>query len=124
MTPALKAQLLAKYPRLLGHPPTLELGDGWYHLIDALCDALQRETDQGRAGQLVFLDLREKYGLLDPWPGGEPGSCTERQLGMIEMAETLSQTICDVCGAPGKLNETGWYRVRCQDHWETLRRLR
>lgn len=121
MTPEFRARLIAKYPLLLSHPPTLAVGDGWFGLLDALLGALQLETDQGRAGQLVFLDIREKYGVLDTWPSGEKGANTERQQGMIEMAETLSHTICDVCGSPGVLIETGWFKVRCESHMTTRR---
>jgi hypothetical protein len=76
-----------------------EVGDGWYHLVDALCAALQRETDQNQAPQVVATQVKEKFGGLRFYAR----TASERQRATIDFAAALSMLICETCGAPGRL---------------------
>lgn len=93
-----------------------DVGDGWYHLLDVLCEELQRETDQG-APQVVASQVKEKFGGLRFYVE----SANARQMAMIDIAEALSLRVCDVCGSPGTLGEstTGWLSTRCEAHQDT-----
>lgn len=90
-----------------------DIGDGWYHLVDALCEELQRETDQG-GPQVVATQVKEKYGGLRFYVDAS----NDRQSAMIDFAEALSLRTCETCGAPGTLGEskTGWLATRCEAH--------
>lgn len=123
MLPQQEDELLAKFPRLFagwrdeaaeGSAPTrIECGDGWIGLLDALCEAVQWETDHGDAPQLVVRRVKEKLGGLRFQTA--PGSDIQR--GMILLATRLSERICEVCGAPGVLlREDGWMRTLCSHH--------
>lgn len=88
-------------------------GDGWFDLIDALCERLQFWTDRNGAPQVVATQVKEKWGELNFYPR----SASKEQWGMIWMAEAMSARICDQCGKPGKTLVHGhWHMTRCAEH--------
>lgn len=93
-----------------------DVGDGWYSLIDVLCEELQRDTDQQGALQVVATQVKEKYGGLRFYVH----AASDRQMAMIDFAEALSYRICEDCGAPGSLDERKgrWMTTRCPKHQE------
>lgn len=64
-------------------------GDGWYGLIDGLCAALQSETDQEGAPQVVAMQVKEKFGSLR----FRVRSASDRQRAMIRAADFISERI-------------------------------
>ena len=123
MDGSLEDQLYARYPLIFQErslPETksamylgIGTGNGWFHLIDVLCAALQRETDTDRAPQVVATQVKEKFGGLRFYTH----EITERQASMIELARDLSERTCDVCGAPGSPVAVGRRRAtRCNSH--------
>lgn len=93
----------------------IECRDGWYTLIDTLFAGLQQKTDNGNAGQVVAMQVKEKFGGLRFYAA----SASEGQRAMIELVESLSRRTCEVCGAPGEQLSDGWIRTRCNSHQET-----
>lgn len=88
-------------------------GDGWFDLIDTLCERLQFWTDHNKAPQVVAVQVKEKWGELCFYPS----HANEEQWGMIWMAEAMSARICDQCGKPGQTLVHGfWHLTRCADH--------
>lgn len=71
-----------------------EVGDSWHRLIDALCESLQFSTDHAGEPQVIAAQVKEKFGGLRFRAFG----LSERQRGMIYVAEHLSQRICPDCG--------------------------
>ncbi len=69
-------------------------GDGWYPLIDVLCEALQREADQGDGPQPVAVQVKEKLGSLR----FHVRIASERQRAMIDFARDISERTCEWCG--------------------------
>jgi len=89
-------------------------GDGWFDLIDALCERLQYWTDHNGAPQVVAIQVKEKWGQMCFYPRG---TISQEQQGMIWMAEALSARICDQCGAPGQIQVHGLqHMTRCAEH--------
>ena len=88
--------------------------DGWFALIDALCERLQFWTNYNHAPQVVAAQVKEKFGKLCFYVE----SADEAQHGMIVMAEAMSTHICEQCGYPGQLLVLGkgWHRTRCPQH--------
>ena len=60
--------------------------------------------------QLVAEQVKEKYGTLRFY---SYGGC-DKDDGAIDMAESMSSRICDICGNPGKVNDGGWMSCRCE----------
>ena len=88
-------------------------GDGWFDLIDTLCERLQFWTDRNKAPQVVAQQVKEKFGTLCFYPR----EANEKQRGMIYMAEAMSARICDQCGKPGQtLVHEFWHMTRCAEH--------
>lgn len=62
--------------------------------------------------QVVATQVKEKFGTLRfYYYGGD-----EYISGAVHMAENMSGVTCEVCGSPGKSNEGGWIKVRCEEH--------
>ena len=133
MSPELEAKLLGDYPLIFtcepaGDPDELnasakpspfatwgfECGDGWYDLIDSLCLNLQHATKNG-APQVVARQVKEKLGGLRFCADG----ASDEQAGMMQLAESMSARICEVCGNRGKLLRNGGTRTRCAEHEKT-----
>jgi len=122
MTPDLDRALCERYPLMFAErsqPMTktamfwgFDCDDGWYTLIDTLCTALQQETDSGNAPQVVATQVKEKYGGLRFYVH----SASQRQMAMIDFAESLSERTCEICSFPGTQNQDDWVRTRCKGH--------
>lgn len=111
MSPALEQQLRERYPNIFEREPAFECGDGWFDLIDTLCGLLQAVTERG-GPQVVAQQVKEKFGGLRFYTAG----VNDEQDEMIELAEAMSQRICDVCGNQGKVYSQGWVGTRCAAH--------
>lgn len=111
MSPELDEALCAKYPLIFaerhGDPATtamcwgFEVGDGWFALIDVLCQELQRETDEQDAQQVVAGQVKSKGGSLR----FHLNAGSERQRAMLGFAQAMSRRICEACGATWPPNE-------------------
>ena len=123
MDTRLQLDLFGRYPQIFAEralPDTetamcrgIECGDGWFHLIDALCARLQWDTDHEDGPQAVATQVKEKFGTLRFRVRG----ATERQHGMLDLATELSGRICDQCGAPGVPGDVARLRAtRCTAH--------
>lgn len=117
MSPDLDQALCTRYPRIFANrqadPLTtcmtrgFECGDGWYALIDALCSALQHETDQCGAPQIVAQQVKEKFGTLRVYVE----RASEKQRELIKHAGTDSAAVCEISerSASGQpCVEDGW----------------
>lgn len=126
MNKDLDAKLVAKYPKIFAnrHKSMQETamcwgfacGDGWYNIIDALCNQIQSYIDNNphkNVPQVVASQVKEKFGALRFYiDGGD-----DYIHGLIDFAETMSECTCDQCGQPGTLDTLhGWWRTRCEEH--------
>ena len=89
------------------------VGTGWADLVRAGLAAV--------AGYGRLVQVKEKYGTLRLYWDGEMG-ITRRKADVIQHAidelETRSGTLCEQCGAPGRLvaSPGKWYSTACPDH--------
>lgn len=105
--------LLALHPALLRDIDTIDCGDGWFGLLDALCTRLQFHTDHGDGPQVRVVQVKEKFGTLRFYVD----DADRFQRGMIDLAQALSARTCEVCGAPGQVNSRGGaFAARCLVH--------
>ena len=135
----LQKELATKYPKIfknIGGDPMvtcmadgIQCNDGWYDLLDTLCHTMQRWCDAQNTRYIVKTDkyefilendpeyvqvvaaqVKEKLGELRFYVDG--GDATTQ--GMIQMAETMSGRICELCGSPAKTNrDSGWMHTIC-----------
>jgi hypothetical protein len=127
MRSELDKQLCEKYPKIFAdrYKPMTEtamcwgfdIGDGWYQIIDSLCDQIQHHIDwKNRDGekvvQVVATQVKEKFGGLRFYHSGGDDTI----YGMVSMAESWAANTCEVCGKPGKLRGGGWLYTACDEH--------
>lgn len=62
--------------------------------------------------QVVASQIKEKFGTLRFYYTGGDSYIS----GLVDMAEAMSGSTCEVCGSPGKSNSDGWIRVLCGTH--------
>jgi hypothetical protein len=87
-----------------------ECGDGWYPLLDALCETLTEHASALGRLPPEAVQIKEKYATLRFYVGG---GGDEYDDGAIGMAEDLSGRICEISGAPGfECVQGGWYATR------------
>ena len=89
-------------------------GKGWFPLIEKLLDELQAIEDKEQYG-LQITEVKEKWGRSRVYIKGG----TDEIFDLIDRAERESETICELCGKPGKLRRDAgcWIMTRCDDCW-------
>lgn len=120
MNEQLESYLCTRYPKLL---PTEEPGslslfgsecqDGWFALIYAACELIQEHSNHPSSEQVVVSQVKEKFGgLRFYYHGGD-----DYVEAVVDLVERLSESICELCGAPGLIRErNGWLSARCEAH--------
>ena len=127
MSPEKEKALQDKYPKIFGtsdpsDPYTaygIDCGDGWYDLLNALCQNIQGHidwkakalaTDEEKEGlQLIATQIKEKFGSLRfYYSGGD-----DYTAGLIHMAESISGMICETCGDRATVKTSGWIKNIC-----------
>jgi len=118
----LQNKLFEKYPKIFRQKdllPTqtamcwgIEVGDGWFWLLDKLCSLIQGHIDVDKnREQLEAIQVKEKFGGLRFYCSGSD----EMIEGMIRFAEHLSFEICERCGSTQAIRQTeGWIKTLCE----------
>jgi hypothetical protein len=90
----------------------VDTGDGWYALLYALCELIQRAIDNDeKITQLEATQVKEKFGgLRFYYTGGNTFIYN-----IITMAEHMSFYTCEVCGTTKDAapNNDGWITTLC-----------
>jgi hypothetical protein len=139
MKQELQDQLFKKYPKILfKEEPAqfpidqrgIECDDGWYSLIDKVCEEVQYLIDRSNdyklprwkqflqfpnprvIQQVRFVQIKEKFGLLRIYHTPTNNIIYT----IINFAENLSASICEICGTSVDVtqNKEGWIRSLCQ----------
>jgi len=115
MKKELQQKLCKKYPKIFGENFLFECLDGWFWLIDNLCECIQHNKIDLQATQ-----VKEKFGGLRFYTTPRD----DETHGMIELAESMSYNICEKCGSTEDVSSTekGWVRTRCQKCHDALTR--
>lgn len=144
MRKELDEALCKKYPKIFAQrkssikvscmPWGFECGDGWYWLIDNLCDSIQSYIDNNQHlvdFQVEASQVKEKFGTLrfyieyvsvkrkkgqKPPKQDEVNRSCQLINGMIWLADTMSESICETCGSTkGRLVDGGWLVTVCPE---------
>lgn len=138
MSPELDVALCQKYPKIFKNRDGsimetcmawgFECGDGWYNIINTLCEKIQHYIDwksrdmteeDKEAFQVVADQVKEKFGTLRFYfHGGD-----EMIEGMVSMAEAITNITCEDCGNIGQHRTQGWHRVVCESCEEKRKNL-
>jgi hypothetical protein len=116
----LEEKLVKKYPDALseyGSDPRhscmawgFACGDGWYKIIEELCEKV------GNIPGFKFAQVKEKFGALTIYYDG-PNTEDDRAIvrKAINEAENKSVVICETCGEKGeRASQGGWLSTECK----------
>ena len=136
MNSELEQKLYRDYPKIFGQKDNdmsvtsmcwgIDTDDGWYTLIDKLCEVIQNHIDwnncegkyeyskaftpeKERIEQVEATQVKSKFGGLRFYVQGG-NQFTD---GAISIAESISLTTCECCGNLGKSRDTGWVYTFC-----------
>lgn len=138
MSPEKEQELYAKYPRIFkqqGLSVTkscmgwgITCGDGWYHLVDRVCQKIEELYSQlpGEYKSEYFLtaaQVKQKLGGLRFYIDADYHSLPKPpQLDalyhFIDEVDRESMQTCEECGAPGKRAGRYWLATLCEKHQE------
>jgi hypothetical protein len=77
-----------------------------------MIDDAKAKLDEETAKVPVASQVKEKFGGLRFYVNG----ATDKHWNYINFAESMSYTICEECGAPGKTYTDGWHMTLCDIH--------
>jgi len=122
----------SKYPNLFEKTTSISCGDGWYWLIDNLCEQISshiehlnypmkrfgvvEEPENKKSVTITY--IKEKFGVLDVFCNGADDTIWH----YISFACHLSTKICEECGSTKYMGRTsGWIKHLCMDCGEKNR---
>lgn len=140
---ALQVRLYNTYPKFFAQKNLnicesmsvgIDCGNGWYNLIEQLCSVIQHHINNAELKHnnlswwrrilktspepFKATQVKEKFGgLRFNYNGGD-----DFISGVVDMAESMSYHICDICGSEGKCGSRGnsnWIVARCGKHRAT-----
>jgi hypothetical protein len=141
MNDELAEQLYKNNPILFeNNELSIDVGDGWFTIIDTLCSCICSEvdklngeltvcTDEKQMRQLYtklvdarnrlprLVQIKEKFGELRFYYSRNAEN-SERIDALVSFAEDMCSRTCSYCGSPGKKlrqgEKTGWVSVICE----------
>jgi hypothetical protein len=119
----------------------LGVGDGWRGILDTLCSLISSDVHQARyrlkyamehQGEKfadpipvaeerlakaiedlpTIVEIKEKFGGLRFYVDGGNDKIDR----YVVFAESMSNRVCEECGAPGKHTNGGWIKTLCKEH--------
>lgn len=106
-------ELNAKYGWMGGrHGLSFESGGGWRFLLGDLLQRISATLSDEEKQEFQISQIKEKFGTLRVHTYAE----SDRIDMLVDAAERASEITCDVCGGRGRLRNSGWIYVRCDEH--------
>lgn len=124
MSPEKDRELRQRFPLVFQGPlindEPIRCRDGWYDLLFMLFGALEAriaEVPYAERSNYRMAQVKEKFGRLRVYTHTHQ---TLDMLAVIGLAERLSETTCDVCGAEGRIRNLSKdhpiVAARCDEH--------
>lgn len=127
MKKELQEKLFEKYPKIFSkiisqarkekpisyHVFGICTDDGWFKLIDTLCQTLQNITDNRKEPQIIVAQVKQKFGSLRFYTENKNSPI---QYATINFAESISKCICEECGTMDdvSLSDGPWVKSLCK----------
>lgn len=116
---------MQKYPKLFAQkdwPPDktcmnwcIETGNGWYEVIDKMCEELTSLINEGEeeTKDIQFTQIKEKFGILRAYIVNGTKTAFE----IIYKYEVISGTVCEDCGSKTQVTTAGhgWVVTLCKE---------
>jgi len=95
----LQQKLVDLFPTQFSELKYIECSDGWYNLIEKACSLIQSYIDNTNHIIFLWAQIKQYDGHLQMYCYG----ADEYIKGIIHMAESISETICEISGDRGQL---------------------
>jgi len=108
--------LCARHASLKLHPLSVACGAGWFPLLEAALQDLERLRSSSSNPQFSVLQAKEKFGALRLYVRVDRGTADDlAAVGtLIRRVEERSRTTCEHCGAEAQVREhEGYWSTRC-----------
>jgi len=121
MTKEKQDKLFKKYPEIFRQKALpmsqtamcwgMEFADGWYDIVDKLCEGIMKIAPEVEATQ-----VKEKFGGLRFYTGGIHKDKWDAVTALIRKAEVESFKTCEACGSKENVSQTGqgWIKTLCK----------
>lgn len=98
MKDTLEAKLRHKYSKILPKATSIDIGDGWYNIVDSLFSCISNNVLNNKSLKITITTVKQKFGYLRIYlhQGTSPDSRID---GMVRLAEELSIKVCEHCGS-------------------------
>ncbi len=88
-----------------------DCNNGWFDLIWSLCEDLEILVKKENIKNFEVVQVKEKFGGLRFYVDYGTDAIHKR----IQLAETISYTVCEGCGKPGSLDRSKlWVKTLCE----------
>lgn len=126
MDKTLQQKLFDKYPKLFANLIERKEGiwcrDGWYHLLDDLCNYLtylansEYNTLAEHYAQVKFTQIKEKFAGLRIYYEGGNEQVRDTVGTLLSFLEHISLEVCEQCGSRERMGMTtkGWHQAVCK----------
>lgn len=111
----------AEHQYMLAKFCTVEVGEGWKPLVNQAIDCCHWLNERKDLDlRIEFLQVKEKFGGLRIYftVDGKGNDFYDENFvhGYISALETISTSICEICGCPGKRRKGPWIQTLCDEH--------
>lgn len=126
MNNELQQKLFDKYPKLFAklieRKDSIWCRDGWYHLLDDLCNYLtymatsEYNTLAEQYAEVVFTQIKEKFAGLRIYYSGGNEQVRDTVGTLLSFVEHTSVNVCEQCGSRERMGMTtkGWHQALCK----------
>lgn len=128
MNKKLEQKLFDAYPKIFAQKDLnvqqtamcwgIQCGDGWYTLIDVLCEMIQNHVDHTKCAQVEATTVKEKFGQLRFYThGGDDITQAFEYFALL-----MSINTCELCGTTVGVKQTeGWIYTMCKPCLKNLK---
>ena len=114
MKKELSEKIIENSPKIFPKDFYFECFDGWFNLINQLSIDISKVVEEESNTDFKVAQIKEKFGGLRYYYHG--GCASSKIDELIGVAEAVSYSICEECGAPGEIRKGGWIRTLCDEH--------
>jgi len=110
MKEELAKDLCDKFPNIFDKDFYFECDDGWYDIINKLCQHIESHCKNNKnIIEVKATQVKEKFGSLRFYISETDDFIN----GLISMAESVSSITCEACGNKGSKRGKSWVKTYC-----------
>jgi len=94
-----------------------EIDDGWFEIIIKAVQKIENIIDNNKDIYIYCEQIKQKFGSLRIYfDTNANDEIYENIIKIINDAENKSKITCEICGDEGRITNSGYIRVLCDEH--------